>query len=339
MAKSNRHQGRSADGEEGTHQVLKADHIQFLMERLDLLLDKYASIGMDVARPSVEMSGLELASVQFHNLTAPNSLQLSLHMWLKEFAPVAKKIVEAFGLSRFPTYIAQPERIPKRHAGTPNDHLKPRSETATSESAWLDITSTSDPTQAGLRVIMWAAAFEDPSLVDVEDQWQRSIYQEGIYRWLALLIVESEQKFYAWRGIADCVRTAFSYLTAKPAAVTVVKRRDTAALILAALCNHHGYDGTSVTKWDPIGVRQLSPLTEGKGEKPVSPSTVSRWFDEHFKGGHSTYQRECANKMLLISLKQLSGDYTPRQRDIDAAQSHVQRADQGRDNAFINDNK
>ena len=108
-------------------------------------------------------------------------------------------------------------------------------------------------------------------------------------------------------------------------------------LILGALLVHHGYNGASIKIHDPVGVRKLSSLTKPKSGPPVSPGRISKWFEEMFKGGHSTYKRECANGMLLISLKQLCGDYTPRQRDISVAEAGANRDDRDRDVFFLDD--
>ena len=121
---------------------------------------------------------------------------------------------------------------------------------------------------------------------------------------------------------------------AKPSAATGAKRRDTATLILGALCAHHGYDGTSIGKWEPVGVRQLSTLTATRECKPVAPATVTRWFEKNFTGGHSDYERQCASEVLLNSLKKLNNDFTPYETDIAIAESKARRADRIRDNAF-----
>ena len=83
---------------------------------------------------------------------------------------------------------------------------------------------------------------------------------------------------------------------------------DKSALILAALCVHHGYDGRGILNDEPLGVRELATLTEGKASK----STVQRWFKEKFDGGHRGYKAACVNQSLLSHLRLLAGDFTPR---------------------------
>jgi hypothetical protein len=118
------------------------------------------------------------------------------------------------------------------------------------------------------------------------------------------------------------------------------KRRDTKELILAALCLHHDYHEMSVGNWEPIKVRELSRLTKPtKSDRPlVSASTITRWFNENFDGGHSAYERQCADELLLSTLKRLNNDFTPNEmRDIDRYESSAGIADRRRDRAFLND--
>jgi hypothetical protein len=137
---------------------------------------------------------------------------------------------------------------------------------------------------------------------------------------------------------AGVLREATGDQAAKSQTTTRTKRRDNAVIILAALCAHHGYDGTSIMKWEAAGVRELSELTRPKEGKPVSPSTITRWFNKNFKGGHSTYERQCANEVLLDSLKKLNNDFTRQDKDIALAESKVRQADRSRDNAAAKDN-
>jgi hypothetical protein len=120
------------------------------------------------------------------------------------------------------------------------------------------------------------------------------------------------------------------------------KRRDSAALILGALCGHHKYDGTSIGNWEAVGVRGLSTLTKPtkSTEKPVSPATITRWFNKNFQGGHSAYERQCADELLLATLKRLNNEFTPEDmHDISEYESKGRSADQRRDKAFEKDNR
>jgi hypothetical protein len=126
----------------------------------------------------------------------------------------------------------------------------------------------------------------------------------------------------------------------RPPRVHGGKRRDSAAIILAALCAHHQYDGTSIGNWAPVGVRELSNLTTptNNDEKPVSPTTVTRWFNKNFQGGHSAYERQCADDLLLASLKRLNNEFTPEDmHNIAEYESGACEKDQTRDEDFERD--
>jgi hypothetical protein len=114
------------------------------------------------------------------------------------------------------------------------------------------------------------------------------------------------------------------------------KRGNSGTIILTALNAHHKYDGTSIGEWTPIGVRELSELTRPKQGEPISPATVTRWFNGKFSGGYSGYERECTNtsNLLLTSLKQLNGDFTPRARDIAVGEQADRQADRTGDTEF-----
>jgi hypothetical protein len=118
------------------------------------------------------------------------------------------------------------------------------------------------------------------------------------------------------------------------------KRRETEPLILAALCAHHQYNGTSIGNWEPVGVRGLSTRTARKKEDRVSPSSVTRWFKKYFDGGHSAYERQCADELLLATLKRLNGDFSPDDiHDIYEYESKARIEDQRHDKAFERDNR
>jgi len=74
-------------------------------------------------------------------------------------------------------------------------------------------------------------------------------------------------------------------------------------LVLSALCEHHGYDGQSIDRHDPIGVAELV----GKLRGLVSKGAVSQWFKAHF-GGWRGYCESCQREILLLTLQRLRGD-------------------------------
>jgi len=86
------------------------------------------------------------------------------------------------------------------------------------------------------------------------------------------------------------------------------KPKDNAELILAGLREHHRYDGTSITNYEPISVAGLHLAL---GSKPSKP-TISRWFTAKFSDSHRGYCHSCASGRLLHFLKLLSAEYTPR---------------------------
>lgn len=96
--------------------------------------------------------------------------------------------------------------------------------------------------------------------------------------------------------------------TARAAPKATCKSTAGGERILAALSEHHRYDGRSVLSEDPIGVNALSRKCGGN----PSPTTVSRWFAKQFAGGHKGYEIACTNGKLLHFLQLLNGDLTPR---------------------------
>ena len=107
--------------------------------------------------------------------------------------------------------------------------------------------------------------------------------------------------------------------------VATEKGTSKSALVLAALCTYHGYDGTSVKKTDPVGVNELSRLATDE-KCSVSEATVSRWFRDKFDGGKGGYDVACVNGSLLLNLKLLAGDMTPRRlQELDETRRQEER--------------
>ena len=113
----------------------------------------------------------------------------------------------------------------------------------------------------------------------------------------------------------------------KLAAITpkVATGKTKAALILAALCKHHGYDGMSINDADPIGVNELGTSAKAAG------STATRWFKKNFTDGYDGYLSHCRQKRLLADLKGLCGDFTPKAIDIAARQRREEKAEEKED--------
>jgi hypothetical protein len=115
--------------------------------------------------------------------------------------------------------------------------------------------------------------------------------------------------------VAAAIRAMDRSRSAKSGTVVKGSRGKTGDLILSGLNLHHGYDGTSILRADPIGVNELAEEISRKrtkdGQKQIHGATVSKWFKDKF-GGHNAYKIECASNNLFRSLKLLNGDFTPR---------------------------
>lgn len=96
-----------------------------------------------------------------------------------------------------------------------------------------------------------------------------------------------------------------SYEPNSPKRKRSTKRGDARVKIIAALTKWHQYDGESCLKTDPIGNNKLARLAK------VANSTVSKFFNDEFKGSNH-YLRACLDAVQLIaSLKMLNGDFQP----------------------------
>jgi hypothetical protein len=132
--------------------------------------------------------------------------------------------------------------------------------------------------------------------------------------------------------IAWAAATVRQWLTTAPAVSAAAAKPDNRpparskarqGLILSTLLRHHGYDGISILRDEPLGVHELVAAAD----KKVSPATVSRWFNAKFSEGHKGYAAHCRNGRLLTDLKQLAGDFTPRALDIAAAEADATTRD------------
>jgi hypothetical protein len=93
-------------------------------------------------------------------------------------------------------------------------------------------------------------------------------------------------------------------------------------LILAALCEYHGYDGTQIKTDEPIAVRALEARMTKGSRGTAGRTTISRWFREKFPHGHTGYEISCRRKTLLRDLKSMRGDFSPRfLADVDMAEA------------------
>lgn len=71
-----------------------------------------------------------------------------------------------------------------------------------------------------------------------------------------------------------------------------------------ALIRHHGFDGQSCARWQPIAAKDLA------GKVGVSPSVITDFFKRHF-GGHRNYKMLCHEhnaEQLIGILRTLTGD-------------------------------
>jgi hypothetical protein len=81
---------------------------------------------------------------------------------------------------------------------------------------------------------------------------------------------------------------------------------DAEAKLIAALTTHHQYHNGSCQNLEPVGNNALARLAH------VDQSTASGFLKKRF-GGHNSYKRVCADSgKLVMSLKLLNGEYSPR---------------------------
>ncbi len=69
-------------------------------------------------------------------------------------------------------------------------------------------------------------------------------------------------------------------------------------LIVAAITEHHGFDGRTCSKLEPIGVNELAR------QRKISRSTVSAFFRKQYKG-HQQYRTFCHDPSRLVASLQL----------------------------------
>jgi hypothetical protein len=113
----------------------------------------------------------------------------------------ANAVVDAFGRDEFPVYRVEP---PKDLSDNAAKHRSFR------------LTGVDDAEQAGLRIILWAAASQDPLLLIKGKEWYHMYnYRESVRRWAERLVRKDAETYRADPGPMKWIRAAFDALAGR----------------------------------------------------------------------------------------------------------------------------